>query len=215
MAPTKQSRPKAPSCPPRGHADAPHGPKGPCPWCGKRRCHGKASTGTGRCRAFPIRGGVVCVTHGGRAGQVKRKAAERRAQAAQVAAAARWAAPIETTAADAMREVLWALKGLREHYARQLDAAGAASSPPGEWDERTKALVVLYEQTERDYFRVAAECRRANIDEARYELEAGTFELVDRLLSGVFRRVGMDPNSPEVAGHVAAELRLIAGGKAS
>lgn len=41
----------------------------------KRLC--KATTKRGPCRQAPIKGGVVCVTHGGRAPQVKRKAAER------------------------------------------------------------------------------------------------------------------------------------------
>lgn len=41
----------------------------------KRLC--KATTKRGPCRQAPIKGGVVCVTHGGRAPQVKRKALER------------------------------------------------------------------------------------------------------------------------------------------
>lgn len=41
----------------------------------KRLC--KATTKRGPCRQAPIKGGVVCVTHGGRAPQVKAKAAER------------------------------------------------------------------------------------------------------------------------------------------
>lgn len=42
------------------------------------RCTASSSNGSGKqCAAHAIRGGTVCVTHGGRAPQVKRKAEER------------------------------------------------------------------------------------------------------------------------------------------
>lgn len=43
----------------------------------KRRCKAKSSRTGLPCKGTPIRGGFVCPTHGGRAPQVKRKAAQR------------------------------------------------------------------------------------------------------------------------------------------
>lgn len=43
----------------------------------REKCTGTSTRTGGRCDAWPIKGGTVCVAHGGRAPQVKRKAAER------------------------------------------------------------------------------------------------------------------------------------------
>lgn len=57
-------------------ADAPAGPK-EAPTQGGRQCTAKSTTTGERCRKAAIKGGTVCTSHGGKAPQVRRKAALR------------------------------------------------------------------------------------------------------------------------------------------
>lgn len=88
-----------------------------------RKCTAKSSR-TGRpCQHAPIKGGTVCLTHGGRAPQVKRKAAERLADLIDPDRVLRSAANI---AYSDIRELfddqgkLKAIKDLPDHVAASL-----------------------------------------------------------------------------------------------
>lgn len=96
----------------------------------KRLC--KATTKRGPCRQAPIKGGVVCVTHGGRAPQVKRKALERLADLIDPDRALREAARL-------------AYSDLADYY----DASGEIK-PMSEWTPAMRSAVQSLDTLELD-----------------------------------------------------------------
>lgn len=78
----------------------------------RRTC--KARTKRGACRKAPILGGTVCATHGGKAPQVKAKAAERLADLIDPDRALRTAASLAYADITAIYDDNYKIKPLRE-----------------------------------------------------------------------------------------------------
>lgn len=109
-----------------------------CERCGQthdpKKCvgHVDEEDGTLRpCIAWPIRGGRVCVKHGGSARQVKAKAEGRLETARLVRSALRLGVPREVDPADALLEMVFEAAGNVEFYR---DLVGQLSTRPGSSD---------------------------------------------------------------------------------
>jgi hypothetical protein len=163
------------------------------------RCKAKRSNGE-PCRAFAIRGGEVCSTHGGRAPQTKRKAAERVAleQWAKRYGGGPAARDVDPATA-VLTELSWASTHV-EWFRSKLQEDGA------EWADR-------YDRERSALVKIAETAHRMGIEERQIALaEAMGAELI--LL---INRVAQHPDIPMTVRPAlrrvfAAELRALPGG---
>jgi hypothetical protein len=162
-------------CTREGHAPCPPS-KGLCPLCGEVRCVGESSQKRGqRCRNRPIRGAVVCSTHGGNAPQVKAAAAARVAQEEAAALVKRLLhdanAPPITDPGAALAEFGGVQKNLLTTLGRLVDELG-----PGAADAR--ALLTEYRGFAVLYERLLADMKRLGLAERVVELEEAQAQIV-------------------------------------
>lgn len=206
------ARRKPPVCPPTGHAPAPHGTRGKCPLCGRRRCHGKARGG-GRCRLFPVTAALVCRSHGAAKGTKGRAAAEaREAQAKVEASAVRLLGVPEAVdhreAAVAELAASYGMVGWYRAEIAGLDRLTAVS----ERGESAVALVVLHAKAAEHLLRVIRLCHDMRIDQQMMDLARAHADQTDRILHALLRNLGHDPQDPAVRQAVRASLSLVEGG---
>jgi len=129
------------------------------------RCSARSSRSGERCRAFAVHGASVCVAHGGRAPQVRRKAAVNVARDRALAEARRLGGTIDVgpheVLLDAVREAaanVEVLRGYVAHLGVEVAEDGAIALPEQriEWEKggthvpaRVHILLALYSE-ERD-----------------------------------------------------------------
>lgn len=183
------------------------------------KCTGTAKTTGKPCEAWAIRGGTVCVKHGGAAPQVKAAAARRAKEAAAKSAVVLYGLPVEVDPHTALLDELWRTAGhvawLRAQIAGLEDAAlhgpvGGETHPR----EEPHVWVRLYQEERRHLALVARDCIRAGIEERRVTLAEQQGVLIADAFRAFAVALGHDPASREVKEAARAQLTLIAGGLA-
>jgi uncharacterized Zn finger protein (UPF0148 family) len=201
---------KAEPCKPSVHGWAPYGTKGPCPTCGRRRCHGKAKGADGRCRLFPRDGSLVCRSHGANTRQARKAATERQAQAAVEKAEAKAAVLFGDAPQTDHREVALAEVGARYHAVLWFRAEIGAS----DGDERRAALSGLYAREKR-LDEILRLCHDMKIDQQMQDLAMRDADRMDLLVHSLLGQLGHDPQDPAVRHAVRAALTVVEGGAPS
>ncbi len=164
-------------------------------FCGKRRkSDGKP------CRQPAIRGTSCCRLHGGSAPQVRRKAAERVAEAAAVELAHRYGLPRDVAPVDALREELARTQGHVDFLEQQV-----ASQP------LDAGLLAVYAAERSHLAKLADAMVRTKVDERRSVLAEQAVEGFELALNRIVRDLGHDPDSTFVRNVVARNLRAITG----
>lgn len=209
-----------------------------CDRCGQphHRCTGhKKVDGVERpCRSWPIRGAEVCGSHGGRAPQVRAKAAARLAEAEARAAVATFGGPREVAPDVALLEevhrtaghVAWLASVVAEldkadvvwGVVEETDRAAGEDGGGGTETKRKatpNAWVVLYQQERQHLARVA----KAAIDAGVSERVVQVYEQIASSYVQVLERVldELDLSAEQrrlVPGVVQRQLQAIAGGAA-
>jgi hypothetical protein len=183
-----------------------------------RQCTAHVPSGR-RCRRSALRGASVCWVHGGAAGQVRRAAERRVAEAGAVAAFERFSPGGDRSVnviAELMRLVA-RVTAFADFAAARIEALTAE-----QWavfSPRTAAEVDLFRQVLRDTGRVLIETARLGLDERALEQDARFSEALGAKLAkaveGVLEDLGHhDPrHDPAVAAVVTARFdRLLAAG---
>lgn len=166
------------------------------------RCTATSSRTGERCKRWPVRGATVCTSHGGAAGQVRRKAASRVAEAAARAALAPYAADSEPVT-DPLAALL-ALAG--EVLAFKTYVAGrVAELDAGDWRyntavaEQVRGEITLYERALDRAARVLADINRLNLEERMVRLSERQASLVVVAFERLMEALGLDDGQQERA----------------
>lgn len=175
-----------------------------------RQCAAKTSSGV-RCRAFAIRGGMVCRAHGGSAPQAKAKAKQRlAAHAAQAdaqrllaheAAAARLDDPLE-----ALSQVTVEAIALKNALAARVNALKEMRyAAPGAGTEQLRAEIAAYERSLDRVARFADMLAKHGWEERRVELAEATGRLLAGVVRAVLDRLLLSDGQRELAATVVPE----------
>lgn len=191
------------------------------------RCTATSTRSGARCRQRPISGGTVCVTHGGRAPQVRAAATARLAAAAAAADVATYGARRDIDPAEALlEEVQWSAGHVAWLRARvgELDAKALAM---GVAEQRvsadgSKVVVIraqanvwvdLYERERRHLVAVCAAALRAGIEDRTVRLAERQGELLAVVIRGVLTDLDLSAaQQARVAEVVPRHLRAIGTG---
>lgn len=154
------------------------------------QCHATAKSTGQRCRRDAMRGGTVCPMHGGRAPQVKNKAAERVAEADALATLATLeivpvADPLSELAKLAGEARAW--KELLRERVAQLSSLGYQ----GVTGEQVRAQVQLYGLAMDRLERILASAARSRIDERLTAIHERQAELILRALERGLAEAGI------------------------
>jgi hypothetical protein len=204
-----------------------------CPTCGTPhnpdKCNGHAKSTGKQCTAWPIKGGRVCVKHGGKAGQVRAAADKRITEQKLEAVVKTYGLPVDVSPTEALLdEVKWTAGHVAWLRARvqELEAEAVSWSIKSLVDRQggdqsstdtTEAaaphvLIDLYQRERKHLLDVCKAAISAGIEERRVRLA----ESQGALLADVIRRILGDLNlTPEqsalVSEVVPRHLRLVAG----
>lgn len=191
-----------------------------CPTCdtphNPAKCGGHAKSTGKQCTSWPIKGGRVCIKHGGKAGQVRAAADRRLAQKALTDAVATYGLPVDVSPTDALLdEVRWTaghvawlrarVQELEEATlswgTRQIVDKQSGESPGVDTTEGAAppVLLDLYQRERKHLLDVCKAAIAAGIEERRVRLA----ESQGALLADVIRRILDDLNlSAEQAARV-------------
>lgn len=185
-------------------------PESPNPWL-SGRC--TARTKRGPCRAYPVRGATVCVTHGGAAPQV-RNAASRRLIEAEIrelfGKALPESVPVDNPLAAyaefAGRVMAW--MQLMDSLLGDLRTVGYE----GKAGEQIRAEVLLYERAMDRANTVLSSYARLNIDDRLASITEQQAKVVIGAIEAVISHLGVSgPAAAEARKVAAAHLRLVGG----
>ena len=164
-----------------------------------------------RCRNAPARGAAVCRMHGAAAGQVKRAAARRAAEAEAVKVLAAWTPPVNGHPVDVVDELarlaarLVSLSDYLTGHLAALDAA-AWSAP----DELVMAKLAMWHRAAADAAGLLTAIARLDIDLDRAELERRLAGILVYLLPRLSRRFGIPHSRGDDIGEaIAEEIRAV------
>lgn len=166
------------------------------------RCDGHAKSTGRQCAAWPIKGGRVCIKHGGKAGQVRTAAERRIKQAKALKAVAAFGLPREIDPREALLEEVYRTAGAVDWLQRQVQALQDEQVVWGVTEEVTKdsgefpgvdvtraaevnVWVKLWQAERAHLVRVAKEAIAAGIEERKVRLA----EQQGALLADVIRRI--------------------------
>lgn len=166
-----------------------------------RKCKGRSKQTGEPCKLYAVPGALVCRFHGGRAPQVKRKAADRLAEQAAAEAAQRLAVPIDTTPEQALLDEVKRAAGMVAFYQARIvevdesdrhslvwgvtkdDQSGEFPGPT--YEAAPNVWLTLFNQERDRLVRVAAAAIKAGIEERRVKLA----EQEGALVAAVIRRI--------------------------
>lgn len=192
-----------------------------------------------RCGRYPVPGGTVCTSHGGRAPQVRAAAARRLEEQAAQAAVTTLGLPLDVSPTEALlEEVRWTAGHVHWLRARVQDL-GEADTDGGRhplvWGttkvskkgtgqfpgtDRLKAAAPsvwyqLYVKEREHLVTVAAAALKAGVEERRVRLAESQGELVAMVIRRILDALDLTPEQTQLVPVVVPrELRLIAGGSA-
>lgn len=182
------------------------------------QCSARAKSTGERCRRAPIRGGAVCIVHGGKAPQVV-AAAKRRREAAQVEYEVRGL--LAFTSYEGVCDPLEALALLADESlafkealaSRVNDLAGQIRyKASGAGTEQLRAEVALYERAMDRTGRLLDALARSGFEERRTQLAEQQGLLVVEALRRIFDRLALtEEQRALVPTVVPEELRRISG----
>lgn len=171
-----------------------------------RRC--TARTRRGPCRNRPIRGGNVCKVHGGRAPQVRAKAAERLAMHDAMAELARRGIPPVDNPLSALAALAGEITATKNIFRERLgdldEAAWRYSDAKGA--EQLRAEVALYERALDRSARVLADIARLKIDERLAAVSEAQGRTLAAVITVVLERLDLGEKTAQVQELIATEL---------
>lgn len=151
------------------------------------------------CRDWPIKGGTVCVHHGGRSPQVQAAAERRLVEAGAVKELAKVKVrPIGdpvVAIGDLAAEALAFFEGAK------------ANAVEGQVDS---AWMGFAERMLDQAGRLLAAAGRLGLEERRVRLEEAQLDLAAAVIAGVLRRAGIDPDTPQAQGWLEATYAELA-----
>ena len=194
-----------------------------CPTCGQphdpAKCSGHAKSSGKQCTAWPIKGGRVCIKHGGKAGQV-RAAAERRIADAKLESAVKtYGLALDVSPTDALLDevkwtaghVAWLRARVQEMEEQHLSwgIRSVVDKQGGEFPgvDTTEGaappvLLDLYQRERKHLLDVCKAAIGAGIEERRVRLA----ESQGALLADVIRRILGDLNLTPAQSAMVAEV---------
>jgi hypothetical protein len=185
-----------------------------------RRCSAHTSAGK-PCGRWAIKGGTVCIMHGGRAPQVKAAAKERTERAVAEKAVATYGLAVDVDPLDALLgelrrtagHVAWlgTLIAQLQHEHADLKHSGLKQYSAETGTTRPSVWVEIYQSERAHLARVAKDCVAANIDERRVKLAEDQGRLVADVIRRIVTALGLDPASDDVREIVRRELTLVSG----
>lgn len=195
------------------------------------RCRGTNRAG-GPCGRPPIKGGTVCTSHGGGAGQVRAAAARRVAEAEAAREMERamvtLGLPVDIDPAKALLDeihwsaghVAWLRSKVQDMQAADLvwgrTQTDNGVGPQGPVDMTTEKAgptvwLEMYNQERDRFHRVCALALRSGIEERRVKLAESQGDLVAAVVNRILNRLGLTPSQwAEVPVIVPEEFRALA-----
>lgn len=173
------------------------------------RCGRK--TKRGPCKAWPVKGATVCAAHGGRAPQVRRKAAERVAAQQALADLGRHGVvpvvnPLEALAGLA-GEIVATKDIFRERVSQLREEAWRYSDAKG--GEQLRAEIAMYERALDRSARVLADIARLKIDERLTAITEQQVQTLVTVFTAVLERLDLGEKAGQVRELVAVEMERI------
>lgn len=189
-----------------------------CEKCGQphdpTRCRGHRKTDGGQCRQSPIRGGAVCIRHGGAAGQV-RAAANVRVVDTELRKMLGKLTP--DTVDDPLTELM-NLAGEVVAWKRLLAARVAelqSTGYQGMTGEQIRADVVLFERAMDRCASVLVSIARLNIDDRLVDIAKANGALLAGVVQAILAELELTPAQQQAAPAIAGKhLRAISAGVA-
>lgn len=151
----------------------------------------------------------MCATHGGRAPQVKRAAAERVVVNQVTRLGLLDAGPVEDPVSALMElggEAVALVAALKTHVA-DLERVG---TEPGRFGEQLKPEITAYLGAIREAERILTSIVRLNLEERLVRIDEERARLVVTVIERVLAVAGLDPQAIDVRATVARELARVA-----
>lgn len=173
------------------------------------------STRTGqRCQRAPIKGGLICTTHGGSTRQAKAGAAKRLAlQAAEADAAAVLAhegQPAVERPVEELAELATTVKATTAALGRRVNALSELRYADAKGAEQTRAEMVLWGQWIDRLTRLLEALTKANFEERRTRVLEDQAALVASVLRSALEECGLSGQAEDVLSVVARRLEVVA-----
>lgn len=192
----------------------------------------------GTCGNYPIKGGTVCKrSHGGKAPQVQRKAAERLQEADAEKALARHKGTLggSRLAISNVDAMLWMLEEAAQNVlfyqdqVRLLKQGKGGKTPEGEYEDGLYSFIPMvgdvehvmvkkYDQERDRLFKIAADCAKIGLEAKRVEIVQAQAEIFIKAQIAGWDALGLNASQRDVANRAVVgalrDFKLIEGGAA-
>jgi hypothetical protein len=175
-----------------------------------RKCRAKSSQTGQPCKRWAVKGATVCPTHGGRAPQVRRAAAQRAATEKASALAEVLDAPPLGDPVAALLELGGGVIALVEALKSHVAALEVVSTGAGRYGETVKPEIDALLRAMREAERVLTSIVRLNLEERLVRIDEARADLVVTVIERVLADAGLDSQDQDVRASVARHLTLVA-----